>query len=74
MGEEKSVFAINQGQVMNEPCPRCGKQPVVTKGSTYWSAHCLGPRLLRTFGATPMRTKTAALQAWNDGLKSKVIS
>lgn len=24
---------------MNEPCPRCGAQPAVTKGPTYWTAY-----------------------------------
>lgn len=24
----------------HEPCPRCGEQPTVTKGPSYWIAYC----------------------------------
>ncbi len=58
---------------MNEPCPRCGAQPVVTKGPTYWTAYCTKSHFPGGVRATPMRTKSAALLAWDDGVKSKSI-
>lgn len=58
----------------HESCPRCGEQPVVTKGPTYWTAHCPMAHLPGRVSATPMRTKKAALEAWNAGVKNQSIA
>lgn len=58
---------------MHEPCPRCGEQPAVTKGPTYWTAYCAKSHFPGGVRATPMRTKSAALQAWDDGVKNNSI-
>lgn len=60
--------------INHEPCPRCGKQPVVKKGPTYWTAHCSESHLAGSVSATPMRTKRAALEAWDAGVKNQSIS
>lgn len=54
----------------HEPCPRCGKQPVATKGKTYWTARCEESKhVMHPVAATPMRTKVAALEAWDEDVK-----
>jgi hypothetical protein len=58
----------------HEPCPRCGEQPQVTKGPTFWTAHCPVSHFPGSVSATPMRTKRAALEAWNAGVKNQSIS
>lgn len=56
----------------HEPCPRCGKQPVATKGKTYWTARCETEHLFPV-KSCPMPTKTRALAAWDDDVKHKRI-
>ena len=57
----------------HEPCPRCGKQPVATKGKTYWTAHCETVHYLRMVEATPMKTRHQALDAWDEDVKNDRI-
>lgn len=47
------------------PCPRCGKQPEIIKVRGYWVAHCKHPALPADICATPMKSKNAALAAWD---------
>jgi hypothetical protein len=58
---------------MHEPCPKCGDQPAVTNGPTYWTVYCEKSHFAGRVSATPMRTRSAALQAWDDGVKSNLI-
>lgn len=55
------------------PCPRCGKQPVATKGKTYWTAMCETEHFPRMSSGTPMASKMAALAAWdNDVMHARI--
>jgi hypothetical protein len=53
-----------------EPCPRCGKQPEAVKGTTYWTAYCPTGHLPGRVSSTPMRSRVAALRAWDDDVKA----
>jgi hypothetical protein len=57
----------------HEPCPRCGKQPIVSKGKSYWTAHCETSHFPRKVEATPMKTKHQALAAWDEDVKNDRI-
>ncbi|HEX7638463.1 MAG TPA: hypothetical protein VF457_08715 [Burkholderiaceae bacterium] len=47
-----------------EPCPLCGKPPVVAKAGVYWQARCTTTH--RQFVASHrMLTRRAALEEWN---------
>jgi hypothetical protein len=58
----------------HQPCPRCGNQPTVSKGKTYWTAYCARDHFPGRVAATPMPSRTSALTAWDDGVKSKAIT
>lgn len=58
----------------HEPCPRCGKQPETVKGTTYWTTYCPTGHLPGRVSGTPMRTKTAAHKAWDEGVKCNRIA
>lgn len=50
---------------LRAPCPKCGAQPEVKKGKTYWTASCPTPHVLARVAGNPMKTKKDALDAWD---------
>lgn len=70
MDDEKPVCWAKVAPVkgatgLRQPCPRCGGQPEVKKGKTYWVAACPKDHFPRGISATPMTTKAKALEAWD---------
>lgn len=63
---EKIVNPVAQEHV---PGPRCGRQPVATKGKTYWTARCESEHFPQMSSGTPIGSKKAALAAWDDDVK-----
>lgn len=62
-----------EGASEHEPCPRCQKQPAVERTGSYWRAYCASVHFPGDLRAMPMKTKSAALDAWDRAVRSGAL-